>query len=186
MVPISEQLRIYHISPSELTMKQIRENFNDWKDQDKLGGLIMFYDLDEDAVLIGPHASEVQVGFCVKALSARGYDSLDALNQYLGRFNTEDNRAVCEILMRVITVRNQKAKQERNNEVNPNSRFISIDGDIFQISKIISVKKRDEGGRYYIEFYITNKRASVKKEFKTQYLRDSEFQRVQKVLESAA
>ena len=186
MVPINEQLRIYCISPGELTMKQIRENFKDWDEQDKLDALIMFYDQDEDMVLIGPNASESQINFCIKALSAQGYDALDKMNQYLERFCINGNRGVCRILIQVMTKRIQKANLECNDNITPNSRFISIDGDIFQISKIVSVKKRDEGRRYYIEFYITNKRASVKKEFATKYLRDSEFQRVQKTLESAA
>lgn len=186
MTPISEQLRIYRIAPGELTMKQIRENFGNWKGQYKLNELVAFYDQDEDMVLIGPAAHESQIDFCIETLSAIGHNSLNELNQYLNQLQIEANRTVCIILMRAISKRIQMAEQERNDDVNPNSKFISIDGDIFQISKIVSVKKRDDANRYYIEFYITNKRASIKKEFSSLQLRNSEFQRIQKTLEMVA
>lgn len=183
MLPISERLRIYRISFEELTMKQIRENFRNWEDQDRLGGLIAFYDRDEDKLLIGPGAVESQVNFCVKALSADRHDALDRLNQFIKQSYVMGNAEMCQVLKFVINERMQMSEHECDNVANPNSKFISIAGVIFQISKIVSVKKRDDGNRHIIEFYITNKKASVRKEFSSQQLRNSEYQRIQKILE---
>lgn len=185
MTTINERLRIYRITTDELTMKQIRENFSDWGDKDTLGGLILFYDQAEDKVLIGPGSWDMQVNFCVRVLSADSHKALDKLDLYSKQYQSEAMKVTGKILTRVVTKRMEKSEREKETELYPSSRFISIDGDIFQISKIISVKSCDDGGRHYIEFYITNKRASVRKEFSTRQARDCEFQRIQKTLAAA-
>lgn len=187
MKVIDELLGIYSINPGELTMKQIRENFSNWADDFKLDELIMFYDQEEDQVLVGPGVRGEQIHLSRKVLSRIEPETLNDLNELRSTFQIPSNRDVAGILYRVVTKRlEKKQRQTREQGPIPGTKFISIDGDIFQISKIVSVKSRDEAGRYYIEFYITNKRASIKKMFATKTLRDSEFQRIQKVLEMVA
>lgn len=185
MQVINESLGIYQIDLGELTMKQIREISVNWDDEDKLDGLIMFYDQETDRVLIGPGAREEQVRICLKALSDISDGTLGKLNRFSRDFQVPTNRDIAKILIQVVSVRLEKMERKEHITV-PGTKFISIDGDIFQISKIVSVKSRDEAGRYFIEFYITNKRASVKKAFSNRALRDSEFERIQKVLEMVA
>lgn len=185
MQVINESLGIYQIDLGELTMKQIREISVNWDDEDKLDGLIMFYDQETDRVLIGPGAREEQVRICLKALSDISDGTLGKLNQLSCDFQVPMNRDIAKILIQVVSVRLEKMVRKEHIAV-PGTKFISIAGDIFQISKIVSVKSRDEAGRYFIEFYITNKRASVKKAFSNRALRDSEFERIQKVLEMVA
>lgn len=187
MKAIDELLGIYRITAGELTMKQIRENFSTWDDDFKLDELIMFYDQEKDQVLVGPGVREEQIRLCCKALSKIEPETLDELNEMRSTLRIPSNRDIAEILFRVVEKRLEKQyKQSKEHEPIPGLKFISIDGDIFQISKIVSVKSRDEAGRFYIEFYITNKRASIKKAFTNKALRDSEFQRIQKTLELVA
>ena len=185
MQVINESLGIYRIAPGELTMKQIRENFTNWADDFKLDELILFYDQETDRVMLGSGAAEEQVKICLKALSDISDGTLAKLNQLSRDFQVPSNRDIAKILIQVVSVRLEKVERKEHIAI-PGTKFISIDGDIFQISKIVSVKSRDEAGRYFIEFYITNKRASVKKAFSSRALRDSEFERIQKVLEMMA
>ena len=185
MQVINESLSVYRITPGELTMKQIREISVNWADEDTLNGLIMFYEQETDRFLIGPKASEKQIELCTKALSNLSGETLEKLDHLSRDFQIPSNRDIVMILMNVVSIRLEKIRV-KDSEAIPGSRFLSVEGDIFQISKIVSVKSRDEAGRYLIEFYITNKRASVKKVFATKSLRDSEFRRIQKVLETVA
>lgn len=187
MKVIDELLGIYSINPGELTMKQIRENFSAWGNDFKLDELIMFYDQEKDQVLIGPGIREEHIRLCYKALSKIEPETLDILDEMRSTLRVSFNRNVAGILYRVVTKRLEKQqRQTREQGPIPGSRFISINGYIFQISKIVSVKSRDEAGKFYIEFYITNKRASVKKVFASKSSRDTEFQRIQNVLERVA
>lgn len=187
MKAIDELLGIYSINLGELTMKQVRENFSNWEDDFKLDEFIIFYDQEKDQILVGPGVREEQIYLCRKALSRIEPETLDRLLEQHSRLQVPSNRIVAQILMRVVTIRLEKQKtQSKELETIPGSKFISINGDIFQISKIVSVKSRDEAGKFYIEFYITNKRASVKKVFASKLSRDTEFQRIRNVLERVA
>lgn len=185
MTTINEELRIYRIGIEELTVKQIRRIINGWEDQNKIGGLTLFYDMDTDRLLVTPSTNEAQIDLCIKALSSEPDVALEKLEVQKKQLRLDVNREICAILQHVVKIRQEKRRNQPM-EVNPNSRFISVGGDIFQISKIVSVKKRDDGNRYYIDFYITNQRASIRKEFDSKLIRDSEFVRIQQTLVSAA
>lgn len=182
MEVINESLRIYSVSFEELTVKQMREICSGWSDQARLGGLILFYEEKEDKLLTGPSITERQLDFCVKVLSTEPKEAMERLERI--PFHLDCNQTIVEILKKAIANR-MKSIRWNDTGINPNSRFISVEGDIFQISKIVSVKKRDDGSRHYIEFYITNKRASIRKEYYSETIRNSEFTRIQKILEAA-
>lgn len=187
MEVINEELRVYRIDPGELTIGQIKTCFRSWEDDEKIGGFMALYDKARNRLLFGPNADEHVVQFGIKALSTSPERALERLNELSGQWRTQGCREFSDILKCVIIHRREMERSKTKEvTVNPNTRFISVDGDIFQISKIVSVKRRDSGGRYYIEFYITNKRASVTKEFSSKNERDFEYSRVQKILESAA
>lgn len=187
MQVINEELDLYRIDSGELTIGQIRKYFKNWDDSFRLDELIAFYDSESDKVIVGPKASDTQINFCIKALSRIENETIERLKRKFSEFQFLESRELAAILIRVVMVRlEKKMDQQRTCESVPGSKFISVDGDIFQISKIVSVKSRDESGRYYIDFYVTNKRASVRKTFSTKSLRDSEFQRIQKTLEAMA
>lgn len=184
MEVIDNSLRIYRVSFDALTVKQVHEMCSGWNDQDRLGSLILFYEEDEDRLLIGPGITAQQVFFCMKALSSEPNEALKRLDRIQLQFQCVCNQMIIKILKKVITNRMQRGK-ENEMMTNPSPRFISTDGDIFQISKIVSVKRRDDGSHHYIEFYITNKKSSIRKEYNSQLVRDSEFFRIQKILEAA-
>lgn len=185
MKAINEELRIYQINLEDLTVKQIRKITDGWNNEDRIGGLAIFYEKETDMLFIGPGAVEAHISLCIKALSEDPKIALEKLKLRQSQMRLDVNREIIAILSNVITTRQEK-KRYQPIVVNPNARFISIDGDIFQISKIVSVKIRDEGNRYYIDCYITNRRASIRKEFNSKQERNSEFERIQKILEAAA
>lgn len=192
MQAIDEELKLYRVDFGELTMAQIRKYFYGWPDDDKLCTLTSFYDEETDIFYIGPTANDSQIKFAKKALSYDPKYSLGRmLNYVLPDLQSPVNRCHTAHLIRAVEHRMElhreaEAKKNADLPANPNTKFITVDGDIFQISKIVSVKKLDEGGRHYLSFYITNKQASVRKEFTSKKLRDTEFTRIQKILESAA
>lgn len=187
MQVINEELGIYRIVPGELTMGQIRKYFKSWDDSFKLDELIAFYDIESDRVVIGPRASDTQISFCIRSLSSIENETLEWLKRKFVAFQFTESRELTLVLLNAVTARlERKIDQQKVCEPVPGSKFISIDGDIFQISKIVSVKSHDESGRYYIDFYITSKRASIRKVFATKSSRDLEFQRIQKTLMETA
>lgn len=181
METISGTLRIYRICPEEMTIGQIRKYFSSFSDDCPVGRFSIFYDSDSDIIYFGSEPDPKAEDFCIRMLS----DIIHAervLPQYLQNAKTIFMKQVITVLTNCVNKRLSQMPVS-SSENNPDSRFVTVADDIFQISKIVSVRRRDEGGRNYIEVFITNKKASIKKEFPSKEFRDSEYDRIAAVLQ---
>lgn len=185
MQELDQELRIYSANVSELTFGQIK-GLRNFKDEEPLDSIAAFYDEEENRLILNSNTAEFNYVFCKAGLS----QSAATLQRSLTAFRAGRR----ELIRLLIQIRIDREKKEQKQDqpvpestlVNPDSKFVNVGGDIFQISKIISVKKIDTGDKSMIEIFITNRRASVRKEFFSKRERDLEFSRVCKVLELAA
>ena len=182
MEVISETLKIYRIKPDEMTIGQIRKYFSNFSDDSLVGNFSVFYDSDQDIVYFGSKTDSED--FCIRMLSDLRRAEI-ILPNYFNEVKSEFFREVISVLINCVNIRLSKIPADVP-VINPDSRFITIADDIFQISKIVSVRRSDEGSRSYLEVLITNKRASIKKEFSSRAFRDSEYSRIISILQAAA
>lgn len=177
---LNADLRIYSSDMTDLTFGQIR-SIQNFRDDEPISQVSAFYDEEKDYFIINSNCVEEIYQFCEAGLS----QSAEVLQRKLSRLHCRIELMNLIIHVRIIREEKEQEKQQAQ-VINPNTKFVSVGEDVFQISKIVSTKKRDESGRFYIEVFVTNKRASIKKEFRSKTERDLEFTRVQRVLVSAA
>lgn len=178
MQVINPALKIYSANMSELTFGQVRKFIN-FSDEEPINSIAAAYDPESDKFIINENSVSEIYRFCETGLRK----SAAEIKAKLPFFKTRVE--LVYIILAALTEREARDIQFSEEQSTPNCRFVSVDGDIFQVSKIVSVKRRDEAGRYYIEFYITNKGASVKKCFPSKEKRNREFLRIQTILERA-
>lgn len=182
MEVINEALRLYRISPDEMTIGQIRKHFSNFSDDCLVGHFSVYYDSEKDIVYFGTESDTQMEKFCIRMLSDMEY-AKEALPGYERAFTSVSCKEMAAVLWHCVNKRLEKVSAEKVT-MNPESRFITVLDDVFQISKIVSIRRRDEGYKCYIEVFITNKRASIKKEFTSRALRDSEYNRIISVLQA--
>lgn len=184
MEVINEELRIYRIRPEEMTIGQIRRHFSNFSDDCLVGHFSVYYDSKKDIVFFGSEADKQLEDFCIRMLG-----NMEQAKEVLPNYRKYAKSAwlmeVSAVLLNCITERLSK-KPVRKPAKNPDSKFINIADDIFQISKIVSVRRRDEGSRCYIEVFITNRKASIRKEFPSKRIRDAEYDGIISILQNAA
>lgn len=174
---LNSELRIYSADISELTFGQIKALRN-FSDDQPLGDILALHDGKEDNFIIPANHVERLYEFCKKGLSK----PIEELEIKLPRFG--ENRDVVRLLIDVLKARGVKKKTEIVRS--PDSKFINIGDDIFQISKLVAVKKCYEGEKAGIDIFVTNKRASIRRLFSSTVERDEEFMKVQRILEISA
>lgn len=171
---LNSELRIYSADISEITFGQIKA-FRSFSDDQPLGDILAFHDGEEDKFIIPANHIERLYEFCEKGLSK----SIEELEIKLPRFGA--NRDVVRLIIDVLKIREAKKKAEIVRS--PDSKFINIGDDIFQISKLVAVKKCCEKECFGIDIFVTNKKASVRRLFNSEIERDKEFLKVQGILE---
>lgn len=185
MQAINEELKIYRIQPGEMTMGQIRKYFTNFEDDCLVERFSVFYDAEQDAIFFGDNkADEEMERFFIRVLSNLPYAE-EFLLKHREKMRVSYYLETTGVLLNCVKARLEKLSAAENGG-NPDSRFIKIGDDIFQISKIVSVRRRDECERPYIEVFITNRQASVKKEFGSKSMRDEEFKRISRCLAANA
>lgn len=176
---LNEKLQIYSADMSELTFSQIR-SIQNFGDNEPISVISAFYDSTNDKFVINTDCVNDIYGFCEAGLQKTSEYARQKL-PFLRR------KELGNLILSTLLKREEKELERRQEQaLNPNAKFVSIGDDIFQISKIVSVKKRDEGNEFYIEVYVTNRHASVKKRFSSKNMRDFEFVKVQRTLELTA
>lgn len=176
---LNRELQIYSGSVSELTFGFVRSLVN-FSDDKLLNDVSVWYDKENDKFVINETYVNELYEFCEKGLQR----PLELLKRKLPELQGREEIAL--LIIQVLEHRKKRSMENSRTESNPNSKFVSIGGDIFQISKIVSVKTKDEAEKSFIEVYITNKRASIKKQFSSRCHRDAEFAKVKSILEMSA
>lgn len=174
---LNSELRIYSADVSEFTFGQIKalRNFSDDK---PLNDILALYDGEKDNFIIPSNHVERLYEFCVKGLNK----PIEELEIKLPKFEVMGD--VVRLMIDVLKARGVKKKTEVVRS--PDSKFINIGDDIFQISKLVAVKKCYEGEKAGIDIFVTNKRASIRRVFSSVIERDEEFMKVQRILEISA
>lgn len=176
---LNENYRIYSASISEITLGVIRKLSN-FTDETSVGSILTWYDEKNDRFVINSMYVSELLAFCELGF----YRPLNRLIVRLPEFKAY--REVVELIIRVRKARGEEIINKSEFANNPNSKFVCIGDDIFQISKLVSVKCRDEADKSFIEVYVTNKHASIKKQFQSRAIRDAEFGKIKKILELSA
>lgn len=177
---LNEEFQIYSVNVSELRFGQIRR-FHNFDDNEPLSNLQVYYDKKSDRFVINEEHEKELYEFCRLGFTRPFEELKKKLPEF--RVHTE----IVKLIISVRTTREEKAICKQKEEaINPNTKFISIGDDIFQISKLVSVKCCDEADKAFIEVFVTNKRASIRKLFPTKSIRDFEFSKVKKILELSA
>lgn len=176
---LNHEFQIYSANISELTFGAIRRGFKNFTDNESVGCVSAWYEHTTDKLILNKDYVIRNKGlyeFCEKCFM-QPLEELRTLNiTGIGR------KEIVEMIANIRIKREQKAISEREATSNLGAKFIGIGDDVFQISKIVSVKCRDENLKFFVEVYVTNKQASIKKIFPSKVLRDQEFLKVKKAL----
>lgn len=156
---LNDEFQIYSANVSELRFGEIR-SFHNFDDNEPLSSLQAYYDKESDRFVINEEHVKELYEFCRLGFAR----PLEKLKKKLPEFRTRIE--LVKLIINVRTTREEKVICKQKEEaINPNTKFVSIGDDIFQISKLVSVKCSNEAERAFIEVFVTNKRASIKNHF---------------------
>lgn len=180
---LNEKYQIYSGNISELTFGFVR-NLKNFSDEQTLNNIACWYDEERDRFVINEDSKDKDLyKFCLACFE----QPIEHVVCKIKNFKWIGSKETALIIVRIRREReNREFIRSKNENINPNTKFVNIGDDVFQISKLVSVRRRDEADKSFIEVFVTNKQASIKKQFSNKEIRDYEFNKVKNVLELSA
>lgn len=184
---VDNELRIYIFCFDELPIRVVNDVLAsfDRNFDGTLGETSMYYDEKSDKIMINQNFKrcDEEIKFIKKIMSL---NNIEEYNEALRNEGTNLRKTEMRILRIAFRKRQMKKRDtSRELDIKPNVKFLEISGNLFQISKIISVKISCEHGKYFLNVNMTSRCASIKKEFPSKEEANRELNRINDILLSA-